>query len=148
METKLQEYIDNLGGKHGAIEYFREHHPELRKYLLWQHVFGIREEVSAQAMAALERECRALGTDQVIVRSSEKSDWPGMVGIMPTKIAPLHGDPMKKEVYPYEEAENQNERNYLESQFWERPDIQSTLAQTIQRVRERCFHPEVLSYST
>ncbi|MCK9186218.1 hypothetical protein M0P48_02130 [Candidatus Gracilibacteria bacterium] len=89
MAPKLQQYIDMFGGKHGALEYFGDNHQSLREHLLWQHVFGVRERISERAMDQLKEQCKYFGTSRAILRTSERSDWGGMVDTIPTRKVKL-----------------------------------------------------------
>ncbi len=87
MNNSLRSSIDELGGKHGFLEWGRDN--GLSDFLVPQEILTPGEAYSEKVAQRVLRAMEAFGTGEVIVRTSEKSDWEGMVDTMPTEVCNL-----------------------------------------------------------
>ena len=87
MEAKLKQHIEEFGGKHGSLLYFRENVTGGADRVLPFEILQPGESFSWSARRKVWAACKDFDTDKVIVRTSEQSDWAGMVDTMPTMIA-------------------------------------------------------------
>ena len=116
MDKKLRDHIDELGGKNGALVYLRE----LTRggdYVLPFEVLKAGDPYTSGTHRGVKAACREVGSDRVIVRTSEPTDFRGMVDAMPTEVV---------------------EMGWLS---------RHSIAKVIEQVRQRCAHPDVLKYA-
>ena len=116
MDQKLREHIDEFGGKNGALVYLRG----LTRggdYVLPMEVLKSGDSYTGETHRGVKAACKEVGSDRVIVRTSEPTDFQGMVDAMPTEV--------------------------VEMGWFSRGRI----AKVIEQVRQRCTHPDVLKYA-
>lgn len=87
MKATLQQHIREFGGKHGSLLYFRENVEGGVDRVLPFEILAPTENFSWSIRRKVWAACKDFDTDKVIVRTSEQSDWAGMVDTMPTMIA-------------------------------------------------------------
>jgi len=88
MDPRLEKAMDLLGGKIGNLEFLREK-PNFRGRIVPSVSFGMRRRLEAGEKRALALGCEFFETDDVIVRTSDRDDFWGLVDAMPTKIGKL-----------------------------------------------------------
>lgn len=84
MDKKLEDYIGRYGGKHGGLQYVRELKDGVGTPNF--EILDAGQSLSSEVRRAVDAACKEAGTDKVIIRTSEPSDWDGMVDVMPTEI--------------------------------------------------------------
>ncbi|MDP2642354.1 MAG: hypothetical protein Q8P62_00740 [Candidatus Peregrinibacteria bacterium] len=91
MGSELELTIRDLGGKHGILEFLRKNVPELAKerILVPSIVFRIGDGINGRVKEALGLACEFFCTDNVVVRSSERNDYCGLIDAMPTEVGKL-----------------------------------------------------------
>lgn len=87
MESKLYQHIQEFGGKHGSLLYFRENVEGGADRVLPFEILSPGENFSWGTRRKVWAACKDFNTEKVIVRTSEQSDWNGMVDTMPTIIS-------------------------------------------------------------
>ncbi|OGJ47565.1 hypothetical protein A2344_02430 [Candidatus Peregrinibacteria bacterium RIFOXYB12_FULL_41_12] len=118
MDGKLREHIEEYGGKHGALVYLREQVDGGGKYVLPLEVLKDGDAYTGENHRAVKAACKEVGSDRVIIRTSEPTDFQGMVDAMPTRVVDAGG--------------------------W---FSRGRIAKVIEQVRQRCAHPDVLRYA-
>ncbi len=97
--------------------HFRENVPGGRRYVLPMELLMPGDQYTLGIHRLVKAACREAGTDWVIVRTSERSDWDGMVDTMPTKVIPANLFSLRR------------------------------VRAAIQAVRMQCHHPDLLRYA-
>lgn len=86
MNEGLKQYIEEYGGKHGGLLYFRDQVEGGQQRVLPFELLMPGDQFTRENMRGVQAACRESGTDKVIVRTSEQADWAGMVDTMPTVV--------------------------------------------------------------
>ncbi len=89
MNEKLSSLISELGGKHGGLEHLRDN-PNIARWVVPNVVLSHRDAYTQVSDQALRKLCDRFNTNQIIVRTSEQSDWDCMVDTMPTREGTLN----------------------------------------------------------
>jgi hypothetical protein len=85
MDAELAKSIEELGGKNGVIQVLKGM-PSISDYIPKQVIISPGRDYDAKIMEGVQR----LPGNRFIVRTSEKSDYRGMVDVMPTQICLSH----------------------------------------------------------
>jgi len=84
MVGSLAENIERYGGKHGGLLHFRENVEGGRDVVPPFELLDPGQRFSWGTRRSVWAACRDADADRVIIRTSEQSDWKGMVDTMPT----------------------------------------------------------------
>lgn len=86
MGLTLEENIERYGGKHGGLIHVRENMEGGMNVVPPFELLEPGQKYSWATRRAVLAACKDMGTDRVIVRTSEQADWDGMVDAMPTIV--------------------------------------------------------------
>ncbi len=86
----------NYEGKNKGLRYFREEVEGGKKYTLPFEMIDFPDEITDKIIRKIQDVCKRHNTNKVIIRTSHRADWKGMVDTMPTEICSSTENEIKK----------------------------------------------------
>lgn len=81
--------MDEYGWKNGGLLYIREKVDGGGEYVLPMEILKPGADYTRAVHCGVIASCKEVGSNAVIVRTSQRTDGPGMVDVMPTRLVPL-----------------------------------------------------------
>jgi hypothetical protein len=100
MEGKLERSVKRYGGKNGGLHYIRTHHgdEQLAETVVPMVLFSIRDKFTRKMFDELSEYCAQFETNQVIIRTSDRTDMAGMVDVMPSEDSYLDFETIQQDL--------------------------------------------------